>query len=92
MKKKVYCHNCIFYIPKSKKYSADGYTMPITDGCCSPNAVIQQKVKDTYKTPAHTVPYFLSPELKNRKNDCKDYSFGIHKDRLEKKKPWWKFW
>lgn len=93
--KKVYCGHCLFYIPQSMKHTANGYLLDIEDKCCSPNAVRQRKVKDTYDKKAHTVPYFLPPKEKNAKNDCKDYTFGIHKSRMEKhkeKKSWWKFW
>lgn len=39
--------------------------------------------------PAHDQGYIERPRELNYKNDCKGYYFGMHKDRLSKRKKSW---
>lgn len=87
-KEKVYCHSCIFYIPEGKSYSGI-WIRKIPDKCTSPIAFKTRKIKATYKEPAHDQGYIERPRELNYKNDCKGYYFGMHKDRLSKRKKSW---
>jgi hypothetical protein len=92
-KEKVYCHSCIFYIPKGKRSSSTGDVWNVPDKCISPISLSTRIIRATYHKPRHEQRYVEKPEVLNKNNNCKGYYFGIHNDRLAKpKKSWWKRW